>query len=84
MNWDQQDRFINSLEHFKDYPKNILDPVINISRYAKKLDGQATHLFSVQVAPIEFIEMLPGDMRKMVFTLGITYPALTFLKTSKE
>ncbi|KAF2466681.1 uncharacterized protein BDR25DRAFT_345292 [Lindgomyces ingoldianus] len=62
MNWDQQDRLINALDDFKKYPTNISDPIINIPRYAKMLNDQTLRPFNAQDTPIEFIEMLPGDM----------------------
>ena len=74
MNWDQQDRFANSLDNFTKYPKNITDPVINIVRYAKMLNDQTHRLFSAQDVPIEFIEMLPGDSCKTFFALETSCP----------
>ncbi|KAH7378712.1 hypothetical protein BKA66DRAFT_141561 [Pyrenochaeta sp. MPI-SDFR-AT-0127] len=61
---DRQDKFTNSLEDSNIYPKNLLNthnPIANLSRYAKMLNDPTHRLFAAQDAPIEFIEMLPGD-----------------------
>ena len=76
MNWDQLDRLINALVDFKKYPTNNQamrknpDLVTNISRYAKMLNDRTDRLLNAQDAPIEFIEMLPGDTCKTFFMLG--------------
>ena len=74
MNWDQQDRFVDSLDNFTKYPKNVTDPVTNIPRYAKMINDQTNRLFNAQDVPIEFIEMLPGDSCKTFLALVTSYP----------